>query len=167
MIETTGRLDRNLFKELGFRRLLSPKYTIFMFICAAICLVGAALTASIGDYSYCAYFVVLAIAFVAVIPIATSSVTKRQMNLIRETTGNGSIGYHVVADDNGLHIENTDTHGQTTIPYAIVSRAYVLKSSIVLTTNARQMIPMFPSETVSSDEIVDYLIEKGIPVSRL
>ena len=137
-----------------------------MFTCAAICLIGTALTASINDYAYCAYFIVLAIAFIAVIPIATSAVIKKQMNLIRETTGNGSIGYHVVADDDGLHIENTDTHGQTTIPYAIVSRAYVLKNSIVLTTNARQMIPMFPSETVSSDEIVNYLTEKGIPVSR-
>lgn len=166
MIETTGRLDRNLFKELGFRRLLSPKYTIFMFTCAAICLVGAALTASINDYAYCTYFVVLAIAFIAVIPIATSAVIKKQMNLIRETTGNGSIGYRVKADDDGLHIENTDTHGQASIPYAIVSHAYVMKSSIVLMTNARQMIPMFPSESISSDDIIEYLEEKGIPINR-
>lgn len=166
MIETNGKLDRNLLKELGARRLLSRKYIIFVIICAAICLVGATLTGYVHDYAYCLYFILLAIVFIAVIPIATASLIKRQMNLIRETTGTGYIEYHVVADDSGLHVDNVDTKGHVDLPYAVISQAFVSKSAIVIVTNARQMIPMFPSESTSPDDIVTYLAEKGIPINR-
>lgn len=166
MIETNGKLDRNLLKELGARRLLSRKYVAFVLICAVICLVGATLTGYVHDYSYCLYFIILAIVFIAVVPIATASLIKRQMNLIRETTGTGYIEYHIIADDSGLHIDNVDTNGHVDLPYAVIAHAFVSKSTIVIVTNARQMIPMFPSENISSDDIVDYLAEKGIPISR-
>lgn len=166
MLETNGKLDRNLLKELGTRRLLSKKYVIFILICAAVCLVGAVLTGYVHDYAYCFYFIVLTIVFIAVIPLATSSLIKRQMNLIRETTGTGYIEYHVVADDDGLHVDNIDTKGHVNLPYAVIAQAFVSKSAIVIVTNARQMIPMFPSETLTSDDIAAYLTEKGIPISR-
>lgn len=164
-LETNGRLDMALLKKMGPRRLLSPWYVAFIAVCVAVCLVGAISTYRIHDYAYTAYFCIVAVVFAAIVPLATSAVIRRQMGIIRETTGSGSVGYRVVADDSGLHIDNTDTNGHVDIPYAQVRKAYVMKEAVVVVTNARQMIPMFPSESVSVTDISCHLSEKGIPVS--
>lgn len=164
-LETNGRLDMALLKKMGPRRLLSPWYVAFIAVCTAVCLIGAISTYRIHDYSYTVYFCVLAAVFAAIVPLATSAVIRRQMGVIRETTGSGSVGYRVVADDSGLHIDNTDTHGHVDIPYAQIRKAHVMKEAVVVVTNARQMIPMFPSESVSVTDISCHLSDKGIPVS--
>lgn len=165
-LETNGRLDMALLKKMGPRRLLSPWYVAFIAVCVAVCLIGAISTYHIHDYSYTAYFCVLAAVFAAIVPLATSAVIRRQMSIIRETTGSGSVGYRVVADDSGLHIDNTDTNGHVDIPYAQVCKAYVMKEAVVVVTNARQMIPMFPSESATLTDIYCHLSEKGIPFSK-
>lgn len=40
-----------------------------------------------------------------------------------------------------------------------------MKEAVVVVTNARQMIPMFPSESVSVTDTSCHLSDKGIPVS--
>lgn len=164
-LETNGRLDMALLKKMGPRRLLSPWYVAFIAVCVAICLIGAISTYRIHDYAYTAYFCIIAAVFDAIVPLATSAVIRRQMGVIRETTGSGSVGYRVVADDSGLHIDNTDTHGHVDISYAQVRKAHVMKEAVVVVTNARQMIPMFPSESVSVTDISCHLSDKGIPIS--
>lgn len=116
-------------------------------------------------HAYTVYFCIIAAVFAAIVPLATSAVIRRQMGVIRETTGSGSVGYRVIADDSGLHIDNTDTNGHVDIPYAQVRKAHVMKEAVVVVTNARQMIPMFPSESVSVTDISCHLSDKGIPVS--
>lgn len=165
-LETNGRLDMAFLKKMGPRRLLSPWYVAFIAVCVAVCLIGAISTYRIHDYIYTVYFCIIAVVFAAIVPLATSAVIRRQMRVIRETTGSGSVGYRVIADDSGLHIDNTDTNGHVDIPYAQVRKAYVMKEAVVVVTNARQMIPMFPSESVSVTDISYHLSEKGIPVSR-
>ena len=155
-LETNGRLDRELLKKMGPCRLLAPWY---------VCLIGAIATYRIHDYAYAVYFCIVAAVFAAIVPLATSAVIKRQMGIIRETTGSGSVGYRVVADGDGLHIDNTDTNGHVDIPYVQVRKAYAMKGVVVLVTNARQMIPMFSSESVTLTDISCLLSEKGIPVS--
>ena len=164
-LETNGRLDMALLKKMGPRRLLSPWYVAFIAVCVAVCLIGAISTYRIHDYAYTVYFCIIAVVFAAIVPLATSAVIRRQMRVIRETTGSGSVGYRVVADDSGLHIDNTDTNGHVDIPYAHVRKAHVMKETVVVVTNARQMIPMFPSESVSVTDISCHLSDKGIPVS--
>ena len=73
-LETNGRLDMALLKKMGPRRLLSPWYVAFIAVCVAVCLIGAISTYRIHDYAYAVYFCIIAVVFIAIVPLATLNV---------------------------------------------------------------------------------------------